>query len=76
MAALTSIFGMATALYAAWPPAPPGSFLRGGDLLIAAVYFLLPLYAALRFAGLKAFGTVFTQAGFGSSLWLSQGWRW
>jgi putative spermidine/putrescine transport system permease protein len=40
-------------------------------LLIAAVYFLLPLYAALRFAGLHAFGSVFTQGGFGSSLWLS-----
>lgn len=40
-------------------------------LLIAAIYFLLPLYAALRFAGIKAFGAVFTQAGFGSSLWLS-----
>jgi putative spermidine/putrescine transport system permease protein len=40
-------------------------------LLIAAVYFLLPLYAALRFAGLHAFGSVFTTTGFGSSLWLS-----
>jgi putative spermidine/putrescine transport system permease protein len=40
-------------------------------LIIAGIYFLLPLYAALRFAGLKAFGSVFTQAGFGSSLWLS-----
>jgi putative spermidine/putrescine transport system permease protein len=40
-------------------------------MLIAVVYFLLPLYAALRFAGLHAFGSVFTQAGFGSSLWLS-----
>jgi putative spermidine/putrescine transport system permease protein len=39
--------------------------------LIAAVYFLLPLFAALRFAGIKAFGAVFTAAGFGSSLWLS-----
>jgi len=40
-------------------------------MLIAAVYFLLPLFAALRFAGIKAFGTVFTAAGFGASLWLS-----
>jgi putative spermidine/putrescine transport system permease protein len=40
-------------------------------MLIAAVYFLLPLFAALRFAGIKAFGTVFTAAGFGSALWLS-----
>jgi putative spermidine/putrescine transport system permease protein len=40
-------------------------------LLIAGVYFLLPLYAAIRFAGLKAFGSVFTQPGFGSALWVS-----
>jgi putative spermidine/putrescine transport system permease protein len=40
-------------------------------LLVAAVYFLLPLYAAIRFAGLHAFGSVVTQAGFGSALWLS-----
>jgi putative spermidine/putrescine transport system permease protein len=40
-------------------------------LLVAGIYFLLPLYAAVRFAGLKAFGSVFTQPGFGSSLWLS-----
>ena len=40
-------------------------------LLVAGVYFLLPLYAALRFAGLKAFGSVFTQPGFGAALWTS-----
>ena len=40
-------------------------------LLIAGIYFLLPLYAAIRFAGIKAFGSVFTQPGFGSSLWVS-----
>ena len=40
-------------------------------LLVAAVYFLLPLYGALRFAGIHAFGAVFTQPGFGSSLWTS-----
>jgi putative spermidine/putrescine transport system permease protein len=44
---------------------------RWAILLIAAVYFLLPLYAAFRFAGLPAFGSVFTQAGFGSALFLS-----
>ena len=59
-------------------PAPVAARRRGSFpvwrwviLLIAAVYFLLPLYAALRFAGLHAFGSVFTQGGFGSSLWLS-----
>jgi putative spermidine/putrescine transport system permease protein len=40
-------------------------------MIIAGIYFLLPLYAALRFAGISAFGTVFKQAGFGSALWLS-----
>jgi putative spermidine/putrescine transport system permease protein len=40
-------------------------------LLIAGIYFLLPLYAAIRFAGFKAFGDVFTQPGFIPSLWLS-----
>ena len=40
-------------------------------LLIAGVYFLVPLYAAIRFAGLKAFGSVFTQPGFGAALWTS-----
>jgi putative spermidine/putrescine transport system permease protein len=44
---------------------------RWVTLLIAAVYFLLPLYAALRFAGLHAFGSVVAQAGFGPALWLS-----
>jgi putative spermidine/putrescine transport system permease protein len=40
-------------------------------LIIAGLYFLLPLYAALRFAGLSGFKDVFTTPGFGSSLWLS-----
>ena len=40
-------------------------------LVVAGLYFLLPLYAAVRFAGLKAFGSVFTQPGFAPSLWLS-----
>jgi putative spermidine/putrescine transport system permease protein len=54
-------------------PRRRGSFpvWRWVIMVIAAVYFLLPLYAALRFAGLHAFGSVFTQSGFGSSLWLS-----
>jgi putative spermidine/putrescine transport system permease protein len=40
-------------------------------LLVAGIYFLLPLYAALRFAGLSGFKDVFTTPGFGASLWLS-----
>lgn len=40
-------------------------------LVVAAVYFLLPLWGALRFSGISAFGSVISQDGFGSSLWLS-----
>ena len=40
-------------------------------LLITAVYFLLPLWGALRFSGISAFSGVISEAGFGSSLWLS-----
>ena len=40
-------------------------------LLLAAVYFLIPLYAALRFAGLKAFPDIFKQAGFSDAILLS-----
>jgi putative spermidine/putrescine transport system permease protein len=44
---------------------------RWAILLIAGVFFLIPLYAGLRFAGLKAFGDVFTYPGFGSAIGLS-----
>jgi putative spermidine/putrescine transport system permease protein len=40
-------------------------------LLVAAVYFLIPLFAALRFAGIGAFGSVISESGFTSSLGLS-----
>jgi putative spermidine/putrescine transport system permease protein len=40
-------------------------------LLIAAIYFLVPLYAAFKFAGIKAFQDVFKQSGFVSSIGLS-----
>ena len=40
-------------------------------LIVTAVYFLLPLWAALRFAGIGAFGSVVSEAGFTSSLALS-----
>jgi putative spermidine/putrescine transport system permease protein len=40
-------------------------------LLVAAAYFLIPLWAALRFAGIKALGSVVTQAGFTDALALS-----
>lgn len=40
-------------------------------LLVAAAYFLVPLWGALRFAGVSAFGGVIDQPGFTTSLWLS-----
>jgi putative spermidine/putrescine transport system permease protein len=44
---------------------------RWAILLIAAIYFLIPLYAALKFAGFKAFGQVVHYQGFGSAFALS-----
>jgi putative spermidine/putrescine transport system permease protein len=52
-------------------PRGRSSVWRWVVLLVAGVYFLVPLYAALRFAGLSGFKDVFTTPGFGSSLWLS-----
>jgi putative spermidine/putrescine transport system permease protein len=40
-------------------------------LLAAGIYFLIPLYAALRFAGISSFGKVFGQVGFSAALELS-----
>jgi putative spermidine/putrescine transport system permease protein len=40
-------------------------------LLLTGVYFLVPLWGALRFSGLSAFGSVISEDGFTSSLWLS-----
>ena len=40
-------------------------------LIVAGIYFLVPLYAALKFAGWSSFGSVVRQTGFGDSLWLS-----
>lgn len=40
-------------------------------LLVAAAYFAIPLYAALRFAGWGSFGSVVHQSGFASALGLS-----
>ena len=65
-------------------PAAPAGVARGKNrrrrslpvwrwviLLITAVFFLLPLWGALRFSGISAFGNVVGEAGFTSSLWLS-----
>jgi putative spermidine/putrescine transport system permease protein len=48
-----------------------GTAWRWIVLLITAVYFLLPLWAALRFAGISAFGSVIGESGFTASLALS-----
>ena len=44
---------------------------RWAILLLAGAYFLIPLYAALRFAGAKAFPDIFKQSGFFSAIGLS-----
>jgi putative spermidine/putrescine transport system permease protein len=44
---------------------------RWAILLIAAAYFLIPLYAALKFAGLRAFTQVTSYPSFGSAFLLS-----
>jgi putative spermidine/putrescine transport system permease protein len=46
-------------------------YWRWAVLLIAAVYFLIPLYAALKFAGFKAFTQVTGYQDFGSAFTLS-----
>jgi putative spermidine/putrescine transport system permease protein len=48
-----------------------GSTWRWVVLIIAGLYFLLPLIVAFRFAGIKSFGSVISQSGFTSSLGLS-----
>jgi putative spermidine/putrescine transport system permease protein len=40
-------------------------------LIVTGVYFFIPLWAALRFAGIKSFGSVVSEDGFTSSLGLS-----
>ena len=40
-------------------------------LFLAGVYFLIPLYGALKFSGFSAFGEVVSTDGFTESLWLS-----
>jgi len=59
------------------PPGPAGRPRRRPPvwrwviLVLAGIYFLIPLYAALRFAGFKAFPDVLHQAGFTAALTLS-----
>jgi putative spermidine/putrescine transport system permease protein len=51
------------------PRRPP--VWRWAILVITGIYFIVPLYAALKFAGVKAFPSVIHQAGFTSALGLS-----
>lgn len=44
---------------------------RWAIVFLAGVYFVIPLYGALKFSGFSAFGQVIGQSGFTSSLWLS-----
>ncbi len=44
---------------------------RWAILLVAAAYFLIPLWSGLRFAGLKAFSQVVSYQGFGAAFGLS-----
>ena len=74
MAAVTDVeAGAQTPIPATRPAGRRRSYpvWRWAILLIAGVFFLIPLYAGLRFAGLKAFGDVFTYPGFGSAIGLS-----
>ena len=74
MATLTSAAGQAVSpAHSKKRRRPQGqsSVWRWVVMIIAGIYFLVPLYAALRFAGLSGFKDVFTTPGFGSSLWLS-----
>ena len=74
MAAVTDVeAGAQTPIPATRPAGRRRSYpvWRWAILLIAGVFFLIPLYAGVRFAGLKAFGDVFTYPGFGSAIGLS-----
>jgi putative spermidine/putrescine transport system permease protein len=70
---------VAETVQAAQAPAPGRARVRRRSfpvwrwviLLVAAVYFLIPLYAALRFAGFKAFTQVIGYQSFGSALGLT-----
>jgi putative spermidine/putrescine transport system permease protein len=62
-------------------PAPSGTRARGRlaqfpvwrwvILILAGIYFVIPLYAAVHFAGFGSFGKVVSQEGFSSALGLS-----
>lgn len=58
------------------PGRPPGTrrgfaVWRWVVLIVAGAYFVIPLYAALRFTGFHSFGSVVHQSGFAAALGLS-----
>jgi len=73
MAAVVGIERAGQAPAPARPAARKRSFpvWRWIILVVAGAYFLIPLYAALRFAGFASFGQVFSQVGFTAALTLS-----
>jgi len=74
MAAVASVeAGAQTPAPAAGPAVRRRSFpvWRWAILLIAGAFFLIPLWAGVQFAGLKAFPDVFKQSGFVSAIGLS-----
>jgi putative spermidine/putrescine transport system permease protein len=74
---MAAVAGTEQAGRAAAPPGPARRrrsrlpVWRWITLVLAGVYFFIPLYAALRFAGLKAFPAVLHQSGFTAALTLS-----
>jgi len=68
---VATVTGSAAAARAARPRRRSFPVWRWVILLIAAGYFIMPLATAQRFAGLASFSSVFTQDGFGTSIWLS-----
>jgi putative spermidine/putrescine transport system permease protein len=73
MAALTQPVAPAPEAVPARPRRPRRSLpvWRWVILFLTGVYFLVPLWGALRFSGISAFGSVVSEDGFTSSLWLS-----
>jgi putative spermidine/putrescine transport system permease protein len=73
MAAVAGAEQATTAPAPSRPAAARRSFpvWRWAVLLIAAAYFLIPLYSALRFAGFRAFTQVTSYPSFGSAFLLS-----
>jgi len=76
VAQVTGLTAVATDAADGPPPSSSGRreslpIWRWVILLLTAAFFLIPLISALRFSGIKAFGSVVSQSGFTSALGLS-----